>query len=196
MRHTLGIQTDFAVCMVGEFADRKDFATYLAAAQKILDRRRDVTFLAVGDGPTLPACKALLRPENADRVMFTGWRTDVEDIVHCTDIGVLATFTEGISNSILEYMALGKPVVATDGGGTNEIVGDGLTGYLVPREDATALSDAIVRLLDHPDDAQRMGEAGRCVVRDRFSIGTMVQAYMNLYSGLHPEGMHRALVLG
>ena len=77
-------------------------------------------------------------------------------MVNVFDIGVLATHGEGISNSIMEYMALGKPVVASEGGGTCELVQDGITGFLVPRRDPQALAARISQLLDDQEAGRRM----------------------------------------
>src|SRR5438876_8916005 len=96
-------------------------------------------------------------------------------------VGVLSTFTEGISNSVMEYMALKKPVVATDGGGTRELVVEGETGFLVPPGKPEALAAKIEYLLDNPDDARRMGEAGAARLRCEFSIARMIEKTVNLY---------------
>src|SRR5262249_16038980 len=92
-----------------------------------------------------------------------------------------STFTEGLSNSIMEYMALGKPVVATDGGGTRELVVDGETGFLVPPGTPSALVAKIEYLLANPDIAKRMGEAGEARLRREFSIMRMVEETVKLY---------------
>src|SRR5437899_4057343 len=144
--------------MVAEFNRFKDYATFIHMARRLSAKRSDVRFLAVGSGQTLQAGKELAA--GVDAIEFLGERKNVEPIVATFDIGVLATFTEGISNSIMEYMALRKPVVATDGGGTRELVVDGQTGFLVPPAKPEALVAKIEYLLDNPNDARRMGEAG------------------------------------
>jgi glycosyltransferase involved in cell wall biosynthesis len=142
-------------------------------------RRKEVVFVAVGDGESLEASKKLAGDVGAIR--FLGQQNNVEEIIATFDIGVLSTFTEGISNSVLEYMALRKPVVATDGGGTREVVVDGETGFLVPQEDPDALAAKIEYLLDNPDCARRMGEAGGVKIRHDFSITRMIEKTINLY---------------
>ncbi len=184
VRREFSITTDYVVGMVGEFAERKDFETFLLAGQEILRTRNDVTFVTVGDGETLDYCKSLVPPMYRERILFLGWQSNVERIVNIMDIGVLATFTEGISNSILEYMALGKPVVATDGGGTSEIVLDGQTGFLVACRNVEQLAGRIRELLDDPGEAKRMGRGGKQFVAETFQIETMGKRFLDLYSRL------------
>src|SRR2546425_2145156 len=167
------------VGMVAGFSRYKDYPTFIRAARELSTRRKDVVFVAVGGGETLEASKKLAAGVGA--IKFLGKRRNVEEIVATFDIGVLSTFTEGISNSVMEYMALRKPVVATDGGGTRELVGDGETGFLVPPGNPDALAAKIEYLLDNPDCARRMGEAGEARLRSEFSIGRMIEKTVNLY---------------
>jgi len=126
----------------------------------------------------------MVQEKYLDRIIFTGRQTDVESIVNIFNIGVLATFTEGISNSILEYMALGKPVIATDGGGTSEIVENGVTGYLVPPSNVNVLLEKLELLLDRPYLAKKMGESGKNVVKRKFEIRKMTKEFVCLYQKL------------
>ena len=178
------ITTPKIVGMVAEFAPRKDYPTYIRAALSIARARNDVTFVAVGDGPSLNDCKKLVGEEFQERIRFLGSQNDVESIVNIFDVGVLTTFTEGISNSILEYMALGKPVVATDGGGTREIVEDRITGYLIQPFDYAILAEKLLFLLDHDDVARTLGEAGRSCIQKKFRIDSMVNSFVDLYKKL------------
>ena len=141
--------------------------------------RSDVVFVAVGDGETLQASKEMAAGVAA--IKFLGQRKNVEEIVETFDVGVLSTFTEGISNSIMEYMALRKPVVATEGGGTKELVVDGETGFLVPPKNPDALAAKIEYLLDNPEIARHMGDAGEARLRRKFSTARMVEETVELY---------------
>jgi glycosyltransferase involved in cell wall biosynthesis len=167
------------VGMVAEFNRFKDYATFIRAAQQISRKRKDVLFVAVGDGETLEASEKIAT--GSETIKFLGKRKNIEEIVDTFDIGVLSTFTEGISNSIMEYMALSKPVVATDGGGTKELVVEGETGLLVPPENPDALAARIAHLLDNADVAKRMGAAGEARLRREFSMGKMVEETVKLY---------------
>ncbi len=167
------------VGMVAGFSRYKDYSTFIRVAREVSTRRKKVVFVAVGDGETLEASKKMAA--DVGTIKFLGKRKNVEEIVATFDVGVLSTFTEGISNSIMEYMALKKPVVATDGGGTRELVVDGWTGFLVPPAKPEAMAARIEYLLDNPDDARRMGEAGEARIRSEFSIGRMVDKTVKLY---------------
>ncbi|MGA6952336.1 MAG: glycosyltransferase, partial [Candidatus Sulfotelmatobacter sp.] len=116
-----------------------------------------------------------------DQVQFLGRQKDVERIASSFSIGVLTSFTEGISNSIMEYMMLAKPVVTTDCTGSRELVREGETGFLVPPEDPAALADRIAYLLDNPDEARRIGQAGRKHIEEHFSLKTMVDKTVDIY---------------
>ncbi|MBE0655550.1 MAG: glycosyltransferase, partial [Bacteroidales bacterium] len=134
IREELKIETEHIVGMVASFSGQKDYPTYFKASQLLLEKRKDVTFLAIGPGTDSAGAWDMIKPNYRNSFRLLGKRDDVEKLVNAMDIGVLATFTEGISNSILEYMGLGKPVIATEGRGTSEIVQDGLTGFLVQPE--------------------------------------------------------------
>ena len=189
------LQTPHTVGMIGAFEDRKDYHTYLQAAMTLVSEREDVTFLAVGDGKNRAACEALVPKGFRDRIIFTGLQSDVESIINTFSLGVLATnhtkHGEGISNAILEYMALGKPVVATIGGGTAEIVLHEETGLLVEPGQPDDLAQAIGYVLDHPAEARRMGEASRARIEHHFNLGDMTETYYRLYHQvLNPNGVH------
>jgi glycosyltransferase involved in cell wall biosynthesis len=183
IRRALDIEAPHVVGMVAVFKDHKDYPTYLAAAQQILSRRDDVVFLAVGDGDNLEACKRTV-PPSCTRIRFVGGSKDVESLVNVFDIGVLATHGEGISNSIMEYMALGKPVVASEGGGTCELVQDGATGFLVARSDPEALAARICQLLDSRELRRRMGAAGQSRIEQAFSVNRLTADILNFYESV------------
>jgi glycosyltransferase involved in cell wall biosynthesis len=184
VRSDFGIATPNVVGMVASFSDLKDYDTFLIAAQKVLATRNDVTFVAVGEGGQLERCRSLVAPQYRQNIRFLGWQEDVESIMNIMNIGVLATHTEGISNSILEFMALGKPVVATDGGGTKEIVVHEETGYLVPPRDAAQFASRISELLGDPEKCKEFGSRGRDRVLRLFSIEVMVNQFMGVYERL------------
>ncbi|MCO6477336.1 MAG: glycosyltransferase [Phaeodactylibacter sp.] len=187
-RARLGIEEGQIVGMVGAFHPRKDYATYIRAAIRLLDEGRRATFLAIGDGPLREECAAMVPGRHQNRILMPGLMRDVEKAIQAFDVGVLATNSlvhgEGISNSILEYMALGKPVVATDGGGTPEIVEDGRTGFLVKPLDPEGLAARIAWLLDNPEKARRMGAEGKHKIETEFTISRMTEHYIEIYQSL------------
>jgi len=113
-----------------------------------------------------------------------GRRSDMPEVYAAMDVFVLSSHDEGMSNAILEAMALEKPVVATDVGGTGEVVLHGQTGLLVPAKDPPALAAAIADILDQPERARAMGVLGRRVVEERFSAQSMVRQMEQLYLDL------------
>lgn len=138
--------------------------------------------LMVGDGPLRQQTQALLEAAGAaDAAWLPGERGDVPDVMRGLDCFVLPSLAEGISNTILEAMACGLPVVATAVGGNAELVQAGQTGLLVPNDDAKAMAQALLALWRDPALARRQGVAGRAEVERRFSLQAMVGAYQSLY---------------
>jgi glycosyltransferase involved in cell wall biosynthesis len=180
LRREQNITTQFIVGMVASFGYPKDYPTYFSAARKVLERRNDITFLAIGAG-TDSEESVRLSGARKENFRFLGRRNDVESWIGIMDIGILASFTEGISNSVMEYMALGKPVIASDVGGTPELVVEGETGFLVAQSDNRMLADRITVLLDDVDIRERMGINGMNHIRSHFSIERMSGDYVNLY---------------
>lgn len=184
VRDKFKVVTEFVIGMVARFTKVKDYGTYIEAALQIVRKRSDVSFMAVGDGPELEKFKAIVPAEYKDRILFTGHQNNVESIVNIFDISVLATYTEGISNAIIEYMLLHKPVVATDGGGTAELLQDGETGFLMPPKNPDVLATKLEYLLNHPEKAEEMGIKGRKRIEEHFSLDLMTKRYLNLYKEL------------
>ena len=136
----------------------------------------------VGDGPLRAAAQAVLNDAGASAAAWLpGERGDVPEVMQNLDCFVLPSLAEGISNTILEAMACGLPVLATAVGGNAELVAAGYTGILVPSDDPEVMAHALLRLWQQPAHAQRMGEAGRAEVERRFSLQAMVSAYQDLY---------------
>jgi len=181
IRTLLGIKTTYAIGMVGRIDFEKDYPTYIQAANKILNKRRDITFLIVGDGIDMDRIKSLCDINYSTNFIFTGQISNVESIINCFDIGVLATFTEGISNSIMEYMALSKPVIATEGGGTPELIINGTTGILVTMGNVEELADNIELLINNIALRRNMGVNGKKRIEEEFGFNKMIDKYVNLY---------------
>lgn len=175
----------FVIGMVAAFEDRKDYITLIDAIKIIFIKRNDLMVILVGEGKNLDIVKQSIPAQFSDKIVFTGKRSDVEQIINIFDIGVLLTEAkvhgEGISNSIVEYMALAKPVIATRGGGTAEVVINGETGLLVNPSTPEELVAAIEVLLNDPLLRRQMGLAGQERVKNKFSIERMVNEYTDLY---------------
>ena len=173
----LQISTKYIIGMVATFSNAKDYKTYFTAAQIILKKRKDVTFLALGKETDSQSSYRYIDPSLLEHFRLLGTQSNIESFINIFDIGVLSTFTEGISNAILEYMALGKPVIATSGGGTNEILLNGKTGFLVAPSNPEELVEQIDMLLTNGDLRFKMGEAGKRRIESQFSINRMVGQY-------------------
>lgn len=183
----LGISTEFMIVMVATFSGFKDYDLFVDTAKKIDLNRDDVTFVAVGDGPELPRIKSRLERESVRNVILTGRQKNVERIVYASDIGLLCTKSEGISNSIIEYMALGKPVIASDlKGGSRELIEEGVTGYCTGR-DPMIISDLINMLLDDQELRLRLGMKGKDRIENDFSIDRMGEEFISLYNQVLTE---------
>ncbi len=136
----------------------------------------------VGDGPLRQQCVQILEAAGvADLAWLPGERADVPDVMRGLSCFVLPSLAEGISNTILEAMASGLPVIATRVGGSAELLHHGHTGWLVPTDDAAAMANALVQLFAAPEQAIDAGRAGRRDVEQRFSMQAMVAAYQKIY---------------
>jgi sugar transferase (PEP-CTERM/EpsH1 system associated) len=167
----------------------KAFVRALELAPALKARLR---LVMVGDGPLRAEVQALLDAAGvADLAWLPGERHDIPEVLRGLDCFVLPSLAEGISNTILEAMASGLPVIATNVGGNPELVTDGETGTLVPASDPGAMAQAIVAYAQNPDHARAAGRQGRSEVERRFSLDAMVGAYRNVYDrllfGPHPD---------
>jgi sugar transferase (PEP-CTERM/EpsH1 system associated) len=163
----------------------KDQTTLLRAARLVADREPDFRLTIVGDGPDRAPLTALAADLGLQgHVHFLGYRSDVAALLGSADLFVLSSLSEGISLTLLEAMAAGLPVVATAIGGNREVVVPGQTGLLVPARSPAALAEALLALLRGPEQARRMGIAGRRRVEEQFSLGRMVAQYEDLYLSL------------
>ena len=181
IRKKYGIAGRQVVGMVASFTAAKDYSTFVRAAALVGKQRPDVTFVAAGTGPNLETMRNLAAETGANNLRFLGVINDVESVVNILDIGILMSFTEGLSNAIMEYMALGKPVIATKVQGNVEVVDDGITGDLIPVGDSELLAQTIISLLDDPARALKYGAAGKQRIAEKFSLERMEQELMGAY---------------
>lgn len=158
------------------------FIRALELAPELKSRLR---LVMVGDGPLRAEAQALLDLAGvADLAWLPGERHDVPDVLRGLDCFVLPSLAEGISNTILEAMASGLPVIATRVGGNPELVIEEESGALVPASDPEAMARAIIAYAQDPEQARAAGQAGRMEIERRFSMQAMVGAYQGLYDRL------------
>jgi glycosyltransferase involved in cell wall biosynthesis len=167
---------------VARLSPEKDQFTLLQAFARVRQALPEARLVIVGDGPLRPDLTAQSQELGvAEHTLFLGERSDVAALFGAMDVFCLPSRTEGTSLTLLEAMASGLPVVATAVGGTPEVVEADRSGFLVPPAEPQALADALVRVLKHPDLADRMGAAGRGIVAARYSLRAMVEQYSELY---------------
>jgi glycosyltransferase involved in cell wall biosynthesis len=198
VRRELGLPPDAPlVAVFARLTPVKGIEYFLEAAKAVADRFPEARFLVVGearlirDGVAIEGpCKRDLQARAArlglaDRVVFTGFRPDVPDVLAEVAVSVLpCVLNEGLSNSVLESMAAGVPVVATTVGGNPEVVEDGVTGFLVPPRDGAALARGIGVLLSDRARAAGLGRAARSAVERKFSTGELVRRTERFYQEL------------
>lgn len=189
----------FVFGTVGRLQEVKDQLNLVRAFGLLAARfpaRGDLRLVIVGDGPMRGAIEdEIARLGLQERVWLAGERADVAALMCGLDVFVLPSRAEGISNTILEAMACGLPVVATDVGGSAELVVDGSTGALVPARDPEALAAAMANYVARPGLAQAHGEAARVRVEQGFSLDGMVKRYTELYARLLDAAGYPVLAL-
>lgn len=188
IRRELGVPPQAPiVAAVARLSRVKGLEYFLEAAAAVARTRPDAYFLIVGEeafkeGDYHQELETQAKRLGiGDRVIFTGLRHDVPDLLSKVAVSVLPSLSEGLSNTLLESMAAGVPVVATRVGGNSEAVDEGVTGLLVPPRDAGALARAVRHLLEDRECAARFGRAARQRAADRFSIDAMVRETERLY---------------
>jgi len=176
------------VTTVGNIRRVKGHDIFIKAAASIAPRFPDVSFSIAGEvleHDYFAELQTLVRNLNlSNRFHFIGGITDMDEHLSAADIFVLPSRSEGFSNAIIEAMAASLPVVATNVGGNAEAVKDGVTGFIVPAEDSSALSAAITHLLSDPSRAKTMGALGKALVAESFTTGAMMDRITATYKNL------------
>ena len=174
---------------VGRMQTVKDQPTLARAFIRALEieptLKQRLRLVLIGDGPLRADCQQLLNAAGvAELAWLPGERSDIPELMRSLDCFVLPSLAEGISNTILEAMASGLPVIATGVGGNADLVTAGTTGVIVPSADPEAMAHEIVKLASQPDTARIMGRAGRSAIEQKFSMEAMVAAYQGAYDKL------------
>ena len=163
----------------------KDYPTFLRAAQRVRQAVPEARFVIAGEGPLKNTmCDLAKELGLGSDVFFTGRCEHVADLLSISAVCVLSSVAEGFSNSILEYMGAGRPVVATNVGGAPEAIIEGETGFLVQPGDDETMAARIIELLRNPVRASAMGKYGRQVVGQKFSCAAQLASTEGLYDRL------------
>ena len=189
LRQGLGLARGTPVVgIIGRLVPVKNHELFLRTAREVLDRGVRARFVVVGDGPLRESLRALAHDLGLDdHVVFAGFRADVMTLLSILDLCVLSSNSETSAYGVSEPMAMGRPVVATAVGGVPELIDHGIDGWLCPPGDAAALADAVCTLLADPAAAARLGERAARKVRERLSLGGMMDQVEEVYRQLLPR---------
>jgi L-malate glycosyltransferase len=189
-RESLDLHADARVLtLVANLRPLKRVDDAIRALARVNAHSGATTLLVIGEdrpSPTGPSLQAELEAlaeqlRIRDCVRFLGKLADPTSAIVAADVCLLCSETEGMSNSVIEYMSLGKPVVCTNAGGNAELIEDGANGFVVPIGDCDALSDRICKILGDPALALQMGSESRQRVEERFSLQAGIRAHSDLY---------------
>jgi glycosyltransferase involved in cell wall biosynthesis len=191
-KRSLNLPCDAALIgSVGRLTEQKGYGYWVEAAALALARLNQVHFLLIGEGELAEALQAQVHRLGAGaQITLAGSRSDIEELLACMDLFVSSSLWEGLPTVILESMACGLPVVATDIPGTRELIQPGVNGWLAPPADAQALCDAIVAAMQSPLRRAEMAVKARETVK-KFSLQAVARQYIDLYDRLAPSSKPR-----
>jgi len=179
-----GITTPYSVVMVASVSKLKDYDKFLDVAKAVFQIRKDITFIGVGGGENKSKVENRIKQEGIGNILMPGQILNVESIIALADVCVLFSTNihgEGISNAIMEYMYLSKPVIADDSGGNKELVINNETGYIIEKQNAHEIARLISGLIDDNQLRISLGLNGRNRMLNFFSIEIMGKKFCELY---------------
>jgi glycosyltransferase involved in cell wall biosynthesis len=167
----------------GQLTKNKGWVDFIEVATEMSEASyQSFECIIVGDGPEREKLESIVEGENLGNIVtFVGFQTDVASWLKTADVFLTMSHREGLPMAVLEAMACGLPVVATDAGGTGELIKNGKTGYLLEVGDIRSAVCALRWLIRSPDRRRKMGEAARDTVEEEYSFEAMVSQYLNLY---------------
>ncbi len=197
LRDSLGFAPDeLVMTFTGRLVGGKGLRTLLPAAQQVMSQYHHVRLMIAGDGPLEAELKRMAQDLGiAGRTVFTGFRTDIPQLLAASDLFVLPSGIEGLPLALLEAMAARKPSVAAISGGTPEVITDGETGLLVPAGDVQSLVMSLTTLIQDSAFRQRLAERGQQHVRAHFSVDHMITEHDLLYQSLAQRRDQQILVM-
>ena len=189
---------DFVAGTVTRLHDSKGNEFLVEAARRVVDERPNARFFVVGEGPLREPLEAQARALNlGERLVFHGFARDVARVTSAFDLSVFPSLWEGTPLTVFEALAMGKAIVATDADGLLDVLKHDRDARIVPKRNAKALADEIVRMIDRPDERARLGAGARETGRE-YDIAAFVRKMERLYGFLHEtsRASHRKSVLG
>lgn len=176
------------VGFVGRIVPAKGLQYLIDSIPYVKGEFKNIKLLVIGEGSIVARLHEQAKEKKVyDSIIFTGRRRDIPDILSCIDIFVMPSIAEGLPNALLEAMAMGKPIVATEVGGIPEVMKNGVNGLLVPPRDPIALATAMKGLIGNDRLAAQMGYAARDLVLDKFSMRAITQKWQTLYLSILKE---------
>ncbi len=189
IRRRYGISQDKTIVgVVARLEPVKNHYMFLEAAKAVATICPEAMFMIVGEGSLMDDLKKKAIDDGIEnKVIFTGYIDNVNDIMNVIDIHVLTSIKEALSISLIEAMSIGKPVIATMSGGPEEVVENMKNGILVGTDDVVNLTMAIVRFIQRPDIREAMGKNGEKIVADKFMVESMARAIEDIYVEMKGE---------
>lgn len=176
--------TTFLAGMVARFSPQKGHHYLIEAVRLLKERHVDGKFVLIGIGDLENEIRALVKRYGlASDVLFYGQATAVNHVLQALDCFVLSSLWEGMPLALLEAMASGIPVIATDVAGTREVIQHQVNGILIPAKNPESIAEAFVQLKDDPELRRRLSEQALTFVREKYSVEANMKAYLKLYAG-------------
>ncbi len=182
-RNELGIKDDeFAIGMIARLDPIKDHNTLIRAFKIVCENYSNIKLFLAGKGPLYNDIKALIDSLGlSEKAILLGYYEDLYGLLNALDLYILSSHLESAPLGVMEAMAAELPVIATNAGGTGEIIVDGKDGYLVPPRDSKKMAEAIIRVINNPKEAKEVAKRGKEKIYNYYSFDRMVQDYKNLY---------------
>lgn len=183
IRAEFGIKKDvILIGNIAHMADHKGQIYLVRAADIVRKKYPNVRFIIVGDGELRDNLESEAQKLGFNKALiFTGFRKDIVDFLAAFDIFAFPSYLEGLGTSLLDAMAMRKPIVSTVAGGIPEVVQDGMSGILVPPKDTESFASALIRLIEDSELRARYGNAGRRIVEERFTVEKVVEGTLAVY---------------
>lgn len=179
LKRQLGFNNeDYIISVIGRFELYKGQEYFLSAFKKVLEQKPNVSTktLLVGEGRFKNKIQDIVRKLGMmEKVILTGARSDVAELLSITDLFVLPSTEEGMSNALLEAMSCKVPVIATQVGGTSEVIGDGVNGFLVPPADTNLMAEHIMDFLDNKKYLSNVTDSARQTIVENYTVESMMQ---------------------
>ena len=179
----LGIDINsFVVVVVGVLSEQKGHKYLIEAAPSVLIKYPDTRFLIIGPGPLRQELEQMTKNKGvSNEFIFTGFSENLVDLLAISNVFISCSLWEGLPQTVIEAMAMNKPVIATKVGGLPELIQDGKSGILIPPSDPSAIVDSIISIRENKKIAQNLSTEGRKVVEEYFSVKVMVNKLQELY---------------